>query len=166
LNQAVTYMYSWKFMEAMDKCPDCWGVHVSLCPLKGNFTYLTMHILIMQGKNENDVSSDGRLSVRARLVWLLVSTRILVQTSVVLCADSPLRTDLLPKASSSSKKVVSSKATTKRQPIHDQPLTFHTKVKSSGYTTQPRDALYSIVIILVLNCPSLQEQNVCSRYWS
>lgn len=61
-----------------------------------------------------------------------------VDSSVPLCAESPLRAELIPKASKTVAKKMATGGATRRHPVHDQPLTFHSKVKSSGYTAQPR----------------------------
>ena len=66
---------------------------------------------------------------------------ICINHSVPLCSDSPLRAELIPKTSRPAKKTTGSGLTARRHLVHDQPLTFHSKVKSSGYTAQPRYAL-------------------------
>ena len=72
-----------------------------------------------------------------------------INRSVPLCTDSPLRAELIPKVGRPAKKTPGSGLTTKRHLVHDQPLTFHSKVKSSGYTTQPRydlqDFLFNVI---------------------
>ncbi|XP_065919304.1 WD repeat-containing protein 27-like isoform X2 [Dysidea avara] len=80
-------------------------------------------------KEEDAISRDGgRLSVTA---------------SVPLCAESPLRAELVPKESKPVKKMTAPGHTNKKQHrVHDRPLTFHTKIKSSGYTAQSRHKMF------------------------
>ena len=55
----------------------------------------------------------------------------------VLLSESPLKAELVPKPKVCIKKG-NAKGLPKRSEMKDRPLTFHSKVKSSGYSTAPR----------------------------
>jgi hypothetical protein len=55
-----------------------------------------------------------------------------------LVRDSPLKAELVPKGRSTTKKTGLAETTSSKCAVRDQPLTFHSKIKSSGYTSGPR----------------------------
>lgn len=114
----------------------CWDpVNAEMFCACGAFAQGTVSVLSVKEameclsteKRDFDQNCDHTLSVNA---------------SVPLCADSPLRAELTPKVGRPAKKTLDSGLTTKRHLVHDQPLTFHSKIKSSGYTAQPRSKMF------------------------
>ncbi|XP_031565676.1 WD repeat-containing protein 27-like [Actinia tenebrosa] len=82
----------------------------------------------------------------AKAVIGLETSVITVLSSEPLHANSPLKAELLPKSSiPPSKKTLKKGPSTKGKTslAQDQPLTFKSKVKSSGYTDAPRSKMFS-----------------------
>lgn len=70
------------------------------------------------------------------------SALLIVLSRNPLVRDSPLKAELVPKGRSTTKKTGLAETTSSKCAVRDQPLTFHSKIKSSGYTSGPRTKMF------------------------
>ncbi|XP_058953759.2 WD repeat-containing protein 27 [Pocillopora verrucosa] len=74
----------------------------------------------------------------------MATSTVTVLSNAPLCSNSPLKAELVPKTATKLRQKQKSSTKDVKTRVLDQPLTFHPKVKSSGYSSSaPRSKMFS-----------------------
>lgn len=74
----------------------------------------------------------------------MATSTVTVLSNAPLCSNSPLKAELVPKTTTKLRQKQKSSTKDVKTRVLDQPLTFHPKVKSSGYSSSaPRSKMFS-----------------------
>ncbi|XP_068683722.1 WD repeat-containing protein 27-like isoform X2 [Montipora foliosa] len=107
-------------------------------PSESDFGVLSQRLLQSVGISSHENKDDEFLGMRGTDVAVIT-----VLSNSPLCSNSPLKAELVPKSATKQHQKQSLK-TGGTPGIRDQPLTFHAKVKSSGYASaHPRSKMFS-----------------------
>ncbi|PFX32770.1 WD repeat-containing protein 27 [Stylophora pistillata] len=85
-----------------------------------------------------DISSHGDQEEGTspiRGAEMATNTAVTVLSSAPLCSNSPLKAELVPKTATKQRQKQKPSTKGMKTEVFDQPLTFHSKVKSSGYSS-------------------------------